>query len=1768
MKKKRALAWILAGSLVMSNSSFAVFAEEIVSEVDVQEIEATEVDQTDGVEQEMETASVMEVEVPEMEETELESPQAEEMETESAEAEMPEASETDLAEVEEQILGDSDEEFFFDDTSMVTALEEGQTDQYRVDLWSEFETGNMLPGMTVTLAANTQHGFVNEDGFFCWEPEEEVYYQWAVEEKEPLMERECPVSITPDPHSGNTCQASASKDSSDYCVIVTCTSYEDEAKTKMIAQEQMELYVNSQFYKIVCSNRETLEGLKPGESAQIEASLLYYDVNAEEQEKTVDANQVTYAFSWNEEMVQITDADNKTLTEGETGQAPFTVKRIANDDTDVEILAKVGEETIADTSWHMNSYEYGVWYEELRNWEDQCTWVFDNEEDYTLSLNTENLKAYDNISIQWVIGRWNESKEKMEAEVPSSEKCYTVSEDGTQITLHGSELAKRYPAGDEGYFYVFASVYAGDVLVNDILLYVEVWSAIYDYYQPLSEPGDRNMLRDFSIWMDNRINVYVQDGDYPWGDEVETTLDIECLAQYTWDEDGNEVLLQKEDDPVVRIDEEENGWTFHGLRDGFVRLKLIWDSVEQEGQFVIYGEKENECFEINVGGGKTNLIMDYPDRDNRMLQNSEMEVWTTLDNEWLDEDGGYHCEEIKDYYLVIETDENGSPCYDTDVVDVEIKDGTKVLVKSKNRTGGGNVSILAMNPETEEEIGRANLYYDVRDSYYRIILKDDNGNKTEPENPIIGETLDLNTYEMAILYMDAEHSWDNPGQLTEEEKLEFRVRLLSADEGGYNSEVLELVEPEDDTKVYPLLKRVSSDGETHLQLAVEHRKRDENGDICYDDDEKEIWEEWGRNEWYLEGYDYSTEFVEVRYPEDDSSVVFSDEDDYILSLNPENLMEGENLRKEVQIEWLIGTWDEESETIVDLLDEKAGYYEADGATITLKGSKLAEVYVPGENSWFSLEAHIKVNGYDVAGCGMGIEVCDPVYEYDFPLNDPGENEVLPGWWTNFGSEMECWVRNKEHINGERIQTYISKAEILGYGYDFDWGKYEKGEAQSYPEDMQPIGTLVGNAEDGWTFTAKEFGEDGFQYGYAHVQVTYTSLENGTEDTYDFPIFVGTQHYELSYRYPDGVQSMLTEDEILVETSLYGWFIDDEGVYREGEITDYTLQITDENGKPMYDTDIISAEVVNGTQLRICSKANCTGTDIWVNVIGTNWYGDQNEYLTGNQTSIYVDKEYYYLTPVDRKTNPLLQQTLDLNEWEMAVYKKTTDCGTVEMEGIQYQIEYDSDIWEEKESTQEGALPQLIRKKSDGTQVVVIAMSDQSEDGSEEWNEVTRRYFWFDDITDQYSLDYIYSYGSRCDQCAEDGVVTSRALTDIPLVLTLDTSGLHGLKDYEIQWYLYHWDDETQQEIKAEAVTYQIAKDKASISLSGKEAYLGDFTDVIASVWYDGKEICGTWTHVMTDSCEHQWTKGTITKQATCTATGTLVKTCEHCGGKKTEIIPALGHTGGQATCIKAAVCSRCKKTYGSLLKRTYKLTASSITLKVKQSTSAFCITGLARGDSIKSIRLNSEKYAALSNVNLKKGTFTIKALKKKGNATLYITLASPGNVISVPVKIQTGTVKTEKVTFAQKALTLTKGSSKIMTPAREPFTTTEKITYTTSDKKVVKITSQSGGKSVKLTAAAPGTAKITAKSGKKKAECVVTVPGIGNVKSSVTVKRKKATVLKPKLYGIKGKVTYISSNPTVAAVDANGKITGVKKGSATITVKCGSYAASCKVKVK
>ncbi len=235
----------------------------------------------------------------------------------------------------------------------------------------------------------------------------------------------------------------------------------------------------------------------------------------------------------------------------------------------------------------------------------------------------------------------------------------------------------------------------------------------------------------------------------------------------------------------------------------------------------------------------------------------------------------------------------------------------------------------------------------------------------------------------------------------------------------------------------------------------------------------------------------------------------------------------------------------------------------------------------------------------------------------------------------------------------------------------------------------------------------------------------------------------------------------------------------------------------------------------------------------------------------------------------------------------------------------------------------------------------------------------------------------------------------------------------------------------------------------------------------------------------------------VTKKATCTTDGTLTYTCSRCNETKTETIKATGHKWSDwkktaaATVFKPEVqarkCSACNKSetrnIGKKLAPKATLNASTVTLKVKQSTSGLKVTGLAKGDSVKSWKSSNRKIFTVSGKS--NGTCKITG-KKSGTAKLQITLAS-GLKKTVKVKVQTAAVKTSKITVS-KNVTVQKGKRVKLKPVVTPFTSSQKVTYTSSNKKIATVSSKGV-----VTGKKKGTVKITVKSGSKSVKVTVKV---------------------------------------------------------------------------
>lgn len=257
-------------------------------------------------------------------------------------------------------------------------------------------------------------------------------------------------------------------------------------------------------------------------------------------------------------------------------------------------------------------------------------------------------------------------------------------------------------------------------------------------------------------------------------------------------------------------------------------------------------------------------------------------------------------------------------------------------------------------------------------------------------------------------------------------------------------------------------------------------------------------------------------------------------------------------------------------------------------------------------------------------------------------------------------------------------------------------------------------------------------------------------------------------------------------------------------------------------------------------------------------------------------------------------------------------------------------------------------------------------------------------------------------------------------------------------------------------------------------------------------------VCGTVTKEQTviPAKGHDWEEDyRVDKEASCGEDGSKSIHCKNCAEvKDKEIISSTGeHKYGEIEIIKEAtavkkgtgrktctVCGNIENVVIDKLPATAKLNMKTITLKVKQSTKALKVTGLAKGDRIKSYTSNNKKVAVVD----KNGKITAKSV---GKAKITVKLAS-GKKVTVTVKVQKTTVKTTSLTIKSKAVTVKKGETYTLKPVIKPLTSQQKITYQSSDNKVASISSKG-----KITARKKGIAIITIKSGTKVIKVKVTV---------------------------------------------------------------------------
>ena len=247
---------------------------------------------------------------------------------------------------------------------------------------------------------------------------------------------------------------------------------------------------------------------------------------------------------------------------------------------------------------------------------------------------------------------------------------------------------------------------------------------------------------------------------------------------------------------------------------------------------------------------------------------------------------------------------------------------------------------------------------------------------------------------------------------------------------------------------------------------------------------------------------------------------------------------------------------------------------------------------------------------------------------------------------------------------------------------------------------------------------------------------------------------------------------------------------------------------------------------------------------------------------------------------------------------------------------------------------------------------------------------------------------------------------------------------------------------------------------------------------------------------------HAFSTWKVTKEATCASEGSEERTCARCKEVEKRTIPATGEhsydswkTTRESTVLNMGqqerICSVCKKKETksiAKLKATISLNVSgTIPLKTKQTFTPKVTMG--KGDKVVSWKSSNKKVASVD----KNGK--VKGLKAGKTATITVQLAS-GLKKSFKVKVQKKNVATKSLKVVD-AATGKKVSSKVSLKRKQtlklaatvsPITSKEKVKYSSSNKKVVSVSSKGVIKAKKK-----GKATITVKSGKKTYRIKVTV---------------------------------------------------------------------------
>ena len=833
----------------------------------------------------------------------------------------------------------------------------------------------------------------------------------------------------------------------------------------------------------------------------------------------------------------------------------------------------------------------------------------DGSKPLTVSLNWKEMNDLEVAAgdIEWTV-KVSEGENKNENLDDYGIKK-AVSEDGKSVTLKADNCER-----------------------SDIALWVEARISKYgnELTSPASDisvaktelfdadglPGnDKRLIPGWPYDIDPEYQIYVRDLQHPWGEEIPIAIteawiqDKEGAFEYTPELDENGKIIQSEYGVKLR---EEDGY--------HLRAKQDWTKVPEGNATLTYSYAFfNDAGEASYSGQNSvqlGVITERYDHSYRfedgreeLLPGDEAYLDTTLYYTRYDVDAGdYQEDEIGDYTVTLQENEDGSPAWEDELVDVSFE-GTRIKVTvSKECTEWYETSI-----PVDYWVGYDNVYSDsirvaISPDYYvitpeRLLTAPDELGESVQMNPLVGETIDFAELDVTAWHYHRTEQGSSAEEINVD-GAQFRYRM------EYDSEAWTVegeLSEEEKANGYLIglrtLRRIKN-GEAPVRIILEeHVEDEESGEWKWE-------ERIGRDYWFFEAdympalsfyYGNSKTYDPYIYTDGKGLTLTFDSITSELPKASENSEEGS---KVYSLEWNVYDLDENGEqTEVKYIDISTS---KDGNSITLKGKEDIDQH---KGALFQVEAILWAYDEEVARIGTEISVAGSQYRF---VSEPFTDSDI---YLLAGSKESAQYFQKDSDGKIRLELYRKDENYPDGQWDTVLlSKIEFANREDAEKDIVHIktsddgfkvkgGKNPGEVELKFSITDENGNALAPVYCIAHVRTEYTAIGDWFIDS---PTDAGT--------------NLLPGQQMTIKMDVYRGGVDENGTFYERKMAEdeYNVEFCD------YDSDII--QIKDGV--------------VYAKKRGETWVGVQIKDATTGDVICYegirvcVSGKFYSMEPVD------------------------------------------------------------------------------------------------------------------------------------------------------------------------------------------------------------------------------------------------------------------------------------------------------------------------------------------------------------------------------------------------------------------------------------------------------------------------------------------------------------------------------------------------------